>query len=204
MIGGPIILIELLYGNERLIPFENNDDENDINTPLFPDVHKRHGNKPILKPFETDISIVDYIINEISNLVTDRRLKYSEIGIIFTKKNTLWNKQTRRNGPFSYYNLLLNKMGNLNMPYKKIETTSDKLEFNFQSNEIKIISIHSVKGYEFKAVFFINLENDWIYDNLTRTLIYVGITRAQDLLYIPYLSSGYHLDYINEMINILE
>ena len=95
-------------------------------------------------------------------------------------------------------------MGNLNMPYKKIETTSDKLEFNFQSNEIKIISIHSVKVYEFKAVFFINLENDWIYDNLTRTLIYVGITRAQVLLYIPYLSSGYHLDYIYEMIYILE
>lgn len=195
---------EILEFAKKFNPNKNDDDQNDINTPLFPDFHERHGNSPIIKPFETDLSIVDYIINEINNLVTDRKLKYSEIGILFTKKNTLRNNQTKRNGPFSYYNLLLNKLNELNIPFKKIETVTDKSKFDFQSNEIKIISIHSVKGYEFKTVFFINLENDWIYDDLTRTLIYVGITRAQDLLYIPYLIKGKHLKYINEMISILE
>jgi len=131
-------------------------------------------------------------------------LQFSEIGILFTKKKTLYNIQTNRGQPFSYYNSLLQSLKNSNIPFKEIEERNDKLNFNFESNEIKIITIHSVKGYEFKVVFLINLENEWEYDDLTRSLIYVGITRAQDLLYIPYLRNGRHFRYIREMENAIE
>jgi hypothetical protein len=195
---------EILQFAKKFNPGGEQEENGDINSPLFPEFNERHDEKPIIKQFEDDSSIVNYIISEIIKVKTERNLQFSEIGILFTKKKTFYNNQTKRGQPFSYYNSLLQGLKISNIPFKEIEVRNDKLNFNFESNEIKIITIHSVKGYEFKVVFLINLENEWKYDDLTRSLIYVGITRAQDLLYIPYLRNGKHLKYIREMENAIK
>lgn len=190
---------EILQFAKKINPSGEKEENEDINSPLFPEFNERHDDKPVIKQFENDSSIINYIVSEITKVKTERNLQFSEIGILFTKKKTFYNNQTKKAQQFSYYHSLLLGLKNSDIPFKEIEKRDDKLNFNFESNEIKIISIYSVKGYEFKVVFLINLENEWKYDDLTRSLIYVGITRAQDLLYIPYLRNGKHLRYIREM-----
>ncbi len=58
-------------------------------------------------------------------------------------------------------------------------------------NAVALSTIHGAKGLEFKIVFLIGLENDIIPDRRCsreeeRRLFYVGMTRAEQLLYLSY------------------
>ena len=65
----------------------------------------------------------------------------------------------------------------------------------FASDSVKLVSMHSIKGLEFKVVFLINLDEDVIPNDVhglgdettyteERKLMYVGMTRANELLYM--------------------
>lgn len=82
----------------------------------------------------------------------------------------------------------------------EIETTlcSNREEINFGKNTIKLLTMHSIKGLEFKAVFLVGLsdkllpnqrllqENDDVNygETMERKLLYVGMIRATERLYM--------------------
>src|SRR5699024_6312097 len=64
----------------------------------------------------------------------------------------------------------------------------------FDSDTVKLLTMHSIKGLEFKVIFLINLDENVIPNGLhaddeetlteERKLMYVGMTRANVLLYM--------------------
>lgn len=69
-------------------------------------------------------------------------------------------------------------------------------EPHFEQDTVKLTTMHSIKGLEFKVVFLIHLDEDVIpntrhrlddddsLDSEERKLLYVGMTRANELLYM--------------------
>ena len=68
---------------------------------------------------------------------------------------------------------------------------------DFASDTVKLVTMHSIKGLEFKVIFLIDLNdgvipNDRMYDlddedtliSEERKLLYVGMTRSNELLYM--------------------
>jgi superfamily I DNA and RNA helicase len=173
------------FNPERIIKLS----ETDTEVPLFPELAQRKGDKPKIMGFKNTGSLIDYVINSIKEL---RKKKFSlgDIGIIY------------QSNKFEYYNDLKNKLSFENILYKEIITKEDKEHFDINSNEVKLIGIHNVKGYEFYSVFLIGV--DYIYINTQEmiNLLYVGITRATDELYIPYLNININNGYVKKIISI--
>lgn len=81
---------------------------------------------------------------------------------------------------------------------------------DFTSNSIKLLTMHSIKGLEFKVVFIIAInqgilpqlnnmdeEEKVIQESNQRRLFYVGMTRARELLYLS--SHGITSPFINDI-----
>lgn len=162
----------------------------DTQQALFPEQTNRHGEIPVVEKYENDSDIVSYIINTITGI----RNKYNlnEIGIIF------------QSNKFSYYNLLKTSLSENGFDFEEIDSREDKLGFDIHKETIKLMNIYNVKGYEFRLVFLLNLENISFRTNEMRNLIYVGLTRAQDKLIIPYVANGRHMNYIEELKGFLK
>lgn len=90
------------------------------------------------------------------------------------------------------------------------DNTMDKLEPNSKQTGITLMSLHSAKGLEFPVVFMVGMEEGLLPHSRSlldpkqleeeRRLCYVGITRAQDTLFLTYArrrwgngSSGYSI-----------
>lgn len=91
-----------------------------------------------------------------------------------------------------------------------ISNLVDRNEMSFDDESVKLLTIHSIKGLEFKVVFIIGLnqkvipfityqepEDQQIQVTTDRKLLYVGMTRANELLYMT--SSGIPSRFISEI-----
>lgn len=146
-----------------------------------PSLIDRSGHPPIYRAFLDTKQQAKYIVNEIERLKND--YDYKDICIIAKEKQLL--KSTEET---------------LNLADIPVKNLSSK-EIDFNSEAVKLTTMHSIKGLEFKVVFLINLD-EGIIPNTTfqiedegpnlseeRKLLYVGMTRANDLLYMT--SSNY-------------
>lgn len=134
----------------------------------------RHGQAPIYRFFTHMENQANFLINEIKSLQNDYALR--DICII-TRHKTLIDNTTQ----------VLEKSG---IPCQVLYDENP----GFDTNSIKLTTMHSIKGLEFKVVFLIHLDDETIpyfqntddRDMLTeeRKLLYVGMTRANELLYM--------------------
>ena len=66
-----------------------------------------------------------------------------------------------------------------------------KKSYDVTTDNVTVSTIHSVKGFDYAAVFVVGLDlldqSRWTEEQANR-LTYVAITRARYRLYIPYLS----------------
>lgn len=160
--------------------------ESDTEVPLFPDMAERNGKKPVIQGFDNTRMIIDFIINSID--ILKNTMSLGNIGIIF---------QTPK---FAYYETLTEQLSVEHIPYKEIKNKQDKENFDFESNEVKLIGVHNVKGYEFHTIFLVGVDFIRIESTEMINLLYVGITRATDELIIPYLDDNRNKPYIRKMI----
>jgi len=150
----------------------------------------RYGNYPIFKEFLSEREQADYIKKLLDGRLS-KTLK-SDIAIIGRTKNQLLN-----------FKLLMEKLG--------VKTTfMDRGNNNFDSNEIKLFTMHSIKGIETKIIIMISLNEKILpfhssnieelkeYEEIQeRKLMYVGMTRAIEELYL--LSSGTPSKFIGDI-----
>lgn len=154
-------------------------DENIQNNIDFvkPSLIDRQGHPPIYKYFKKSEDQLKFLIEEIKTLNSD--YKFSEICILAKERRLIENAH-------SYFE-------KHNLPSEILQ--KDKPDFD--SDTVKLITIHSIKGLEFKVVFLIDLNEGVIpnnsladideeetYDSDERKLLYVGMTRANELLYM--------------------
>lgn len=145
---------------------------------VVPDLIEKHGHYPVYKPFRTSEQETEYVWNEIWYHLS-QGFAYKEIAIIARKRKQLIELKEYFDG-------------------RKIPTTLiDRTEVNFEENSVKLLTMHSIKGLEFKVIFIIGLNqkivpfvtyqdtDDQEYQESTeKRLLYVGMTRASEMLYL--------------------
>ena len=137
----------------------------------------RHGHPPIYRFFLTPEQQLKFLIDEIKTLQNDYAL--SEICIVARGNRYIENAA-----------LGLQKAG---IPSAVLQRN----EPDFESDNVKLVTMHSIKGLEFKVIFLIDLNSGLIPQDLyadeedqktvdsdERKLMYVGMTRANELLYM--------------------
>lgn len=160
------------------------DGDDSIDQTLFPEIAtNRHGEFPrmIQKSFaEEEIS---YIVTEIENLIENEGLLFSDIGVLLAS-------DIDKNFPNLFETAFVNKFGS-NKLYWATRDRDSKINLDVFSPTTKLLTVESSKGLEFRAVFFVGVDamprasRD---EEAERKLVYVGMTRAQDILYILHKS----------------
>lgn len=142
-----------------------------------PSLIDRHGHPPIYRYFKTTEAQLQFLLDEIDVLKNDYQL--GEICIVAKEKRIV--DSTAQS---------LQKAG-------ITCTILQKDEANFDDTSVKLVTMHSIKGLEFKVIFlidlnegvipnnrFFELEDDQSFVSEERKLLYVGMTRANELLYM--------------------
>lgn len=142
-----------------------------------PSLIDRHGHEPIYRFFETSEKQLQFLVEEIRELQSE--YAYSDICIVAKEKR-----------------LLESAYVGLEEAQLPCEILSAK-DPDFESNKVKLLTMHSIKGLEFKVIFLIDLnegvipkgllhdiDDEEMLETEERKLLYVGMTRANHLLYM--------------------
>ncbi len=142
-----------------------------------PSLIDRQGHPPIYKHFKDSIKQLEYLVDEINTLRNDYKL--SDICIVAREKRLIDNAS-------AYFE-------DKDIPNQILS----RQEPDFDSDKVKLVTMHSIKGLEFKVIFlidlnegvipnntFVDLDEENVYDSDARKLLYVGMTRANELLYM--------------------
>lgn len=165
--------------------------DSDTETPLFPNDSTFNGDVPVVRQLNNKQDLVEFVCREITVLVNQHGFSWRDIGIIYPFK------------PGYLLNLTKSLVEN-SIPCQVItQNKLDKLNFAIDSNSCKLISIKSSKGYDFRAVFLLNVENIQENSQKKKNEVYVGITRAREKLYILYLANGKNLKYVQRIEEVL-
>lgn len=158
--------------------------ENDTNITeddnyVKPSLIDKQGHYPVCRCFNNFGKEASFIINEIKNKLLNK-FELKDIVIIAKKKNQLQE--------------MLSRLEKEHIPAKLFET---KEAMDFDYNGIKLLTMHSIKGLEFNVVFIFGLnsnvipfysyldnEDKSLQESMDRKLLYVGMTRANELLYL--------------------
>lgn len=137
----------------------------------------RHGHPPIYRFFNTAKQQAQFIAEEVAVLRNDYAL--SDICIV---------ARSNRNIESAAADLEL-----AGIPCEILQSQNP----DFESDKVKLVTMHSIKGLEFKVIFLIDLnkglipqdlytddEDQKTVDSDERKLLYVGMTRANELLYM--------------------
>jgi len=187
-----ILVLALKFNNEKIEKLSKDDSE----LPLFPDKSDRHGPSPIIKDFENNDHLIDYIVSQIKEIKKVQGYKNNDFGILFPFK---LNNDT--------FQKLESRLKEEEIDYDNISSKEDRLNYKVNNDACKIINIYNVKGYEFKVVFLLNIENFFSNkkdEKQKRNIIYVGITRAMNILEIVYVKNRPETGFIKEIKEIVE
>lgn len=167
-------------------------DNNIISNELYvkPTVVDREGGFPVYKNFDNDELEYQYITTRIKSLSKKYDLK--DMVVIARNKNQLETAKEY--------------MVNNGVDAKVYKES----KVGFDEDAIKLFTMHSIKGLEFKVIFICGLNDEVIphvskctvednsnYENQDRKLLYVGMTRAEERLYLT--SSGQESKFISDI-----
>lgn len=170
--------IQIAYAAYSLIA----DDKNIIEEDNFvkPSLIDKQGVYPVYRGFKNKILEAEYVTRIIKDELRDR-YSYKDIAII-----SRFKKQLKE---------IKNYLEKNNIPYKEIEN-DDELEFS--DDCVKLLTMHFVKGLEFKVVMIVGLNDKYMplksfenefedndfFESMDRKLLYVGMTRATEQLFL--------------------
>ncbi|WP_411680046.1 S24 family peptidase [Clostridium thailandense] len=142
-----------------------------------PSLIDKQGDYPIYRRLLNEEEQAAYVANQIR--ILSKNYKYKDIVIVAKNKNSLGNM-----------NNYLNKA-------KIPNVIVGKSDDDFDSEKVKLLTMHSIKGLEFKVVMLIALnegvipylsysdpEEQAMQQSMERKLLYVGMTRATEQLYL--------------------
>ncbi|MBV7273768.1 repressor LexA [Clostridiaceae bacterium UIB06] len=142
-----------------------------------PSLIDKQGTYPIYRRLLNEEEQAAYVANQIR--ILSKNYKYKDIVVVAKNKNLLENMNSHLNKA-KIPNVVVGKSNN-----------------DFDSEEVKLLTMHSIKGLEFKVVMLIALnegvipylsysdpEEQAMQESMERKLLYVGMTRATEQLYL--------------------
>jgi hypothetical protein len=162
---------------------------------ISPESTKRKGKDPIVRKFSTFKDETYWIAEEIKFLV--------ESGVTHEEILVLYRVQ-KYNG-MSYLEILSNHFKDKGIPFTwSSKDRKAKSSFRIDSGGVKLMTIDSAKGLDYKAVFIIacDLMPLSIVEDKDRevSLMYIGMTRTTDYLYLSYTKESEFTSYLGRFI----
>jgi superfamily I DNA/RNA helicase len=156
-------------------PFDP-DAESAMESLLFPIDVNRHGQPPQMICELNEDDQIRFILNQILDSTDNGLCSWCDIGVFYTSQHFAKNFSSAFKKRFDDEKL-----------YWVSESRESKMNLNLASPSAKLSTIESAKGMEFRLVFLVGLDLLPRADRdqaSERKLAYVGLTRAQDLLYL--------------------
>ncbi|WCF09352.1 NERD domain-containing protein [Paenibacillus thiaminolyticus] len=157
----------------------SNDDTADI---IPPQCTKRKGPMPFIRSFASFPDEARWVADVIHRLTRKPNISFSDIAILYRVKNSKG---------VAYVDLLRDELAQHHIPVYWITKASEsKREYNPEDNSVKVCTLDSAKGLDFKAVFIVNIDNLPFYreesEETEVSRLYIGMTRATEYLFLTY------------------
>jgi superfamily I DNA/RNA helicase len=161
-----------------------------------PQSTRRKGPDPIIKRCGDFSEEIKYIVEQIYYLHNEKKVPYSEMVILYRVKN---------NYQFSYIDAIRKELQHRGLPFYWItENAESKRWFDRSSEAIKISTIDSAKGLDFRAVFIVNIESMPFpleeEEEREVSLLYIAMTRALERLYLTYSGDSKFTLYLDDVL----
>lgn len=160
-----------------------------------PQATKRKGPEPIIKRCQSLNEEMEFMIRRIKELVEGNKVSFSDIAILY---------RVKKNYNTSYIDIIKKQLAHSKIPFYWVtENAASKREYNQTDNSVKISTIDSAKGLDFRAVFIVNIENLPFRreENEERevSLFYIGMTRALEWLFLTYSGESKFTGYLDQV-----
>ncbi len=160
-------------------------DDDDPETVLAPDKIERHGERPLILKFDNVHKISERIIHEIQSFKEAGQYSYKEIALI------LCSPQPQ----------LPPMLARAKIPTTYLTQSPQRDHFDIDEDSVKCITVESSKGLEWKVVFLLGVEEMPRKDREIKhekNLIYIGITRAQERLFVFHTGETSFIDELSQ------
>ncbi|MEI7028249.1 3'-5' exonuclease [Paenibacillus sp. y28] len=160
-----------------------------------PQSTKRKGPEPLIKGFRDFQEEMNFVSKSIIYLNQQKNIPYQEICILYRVKN---------NHRLSYIDEIKSSLNGHEVPFTWItESGQAKRSFVRDAPAVKISTIDSAKGLDFRAVFIVNIENMPFrleeVEEREVSLFYIGMTRALEWLFLTYSGASKFTQYLDEV-----
>lgn len=156
-------------------------DEAPIESVLFPLDIDRHGDSPLIVKGIPFVDQIVFILDQVDQYIASGECSWCDIGVLYA---------TQFCENFDFAKSFVEAFGirfGADKLYWVTESRESKVSLDVSSESVKLSTIESAKGMEFRVVFLVGLEmlpRSERVEESERKLAYVGMTRAQDALYV--------------------
>lgn len=189
------------FFNELSGEYDNTNDESSGGVQIIsPKMVNRNGNNPIVRRMDNYSMEIALVVSWIKQIVKDEKGNERDIAILYRVKKI---------GKQQYVEPLLEALKQNQIPASWSSSDSiSKKQFKKTENTIKVMSLDSAKGLDFKIIFIINADNiplpflkeEFIQSEISR--MYVGMTRATENLIITYSGNSIVTNWLDTTIFI--
>ncbi|TYB30928.1 MAG: AAA family ATPase [Candidatus Mcinerneyibacterium aminivorans] len=145
------------------------------------------GEKPIIKRYNRLIKLLNGIEDFIKREVRNSNYMYNDFVIVYPRKN-IYEQNNIADTIAEFF-----KLKEINL--ENIASYRNKRNFLILDNNVKLSTIHSIKGFEFKIVIMLGIDDMYV-TNRNKRLLYIASTRAKEKIFIPYREISGFIDYI--------
>ncbi|OCA90406.1 nuclease [Bacillus sp. FJAT-27225] len=164
---------------------------------IAPQSTKRKGPEPGIIRASNFYEEIRLVARQMKKLHDERKVSYEEMLILYRVKRTI---------QFPVIDIIQRTLKEAGLPYYWItENENSKRSFEKEDGKIKISTIDSSKGLDFRAVFIVNtdsmpfpLEED---KEREVSLLYIGMTRAKEYLCLSYSGQSEFTQYMDTLFD---
>lgn len=171
----------------------NRELEGDI---IAPQSTKRKGPEPRIIKAASFFEEMKIVARQIKKLHEERKVPYDDMLILYRVKRT-------NQAPI--IDIIKRSLKDAGLPFFWItENDASKRSYEKEDGKIKISTIDSSKGLDFRAVFIVNVDSMPfpLEENKERevSLLYIGMTRAKEFLCLSYSGASEFTNYLDGII----
>ncbi|WP_281884910.1 nuclease-related domain-containing DEAD/DEAH box helicase [Paenibacillus sp. YYML68] len=161
-----------------------------------PQATKRKGPEPIIRSFRSLEEEMNFVSKSILFLHREKGIPLQDIAILYRVKNS---------HRYSYIDDIRRSLRQHDLSYTWITENADaKRSFLREEPTIKITTIDSAKGLDFRAVFIVNVENMPFpleeQEEREVALLYIAMTRALEWLFLTYSGQSKYTQYLDGVL----
>jgi superfamily I DNA and RNA helicase len=161
-----------------------------------PQSTKRKGPVPIIRPFNHTRDEMKFVAKTIVYLHKEKQIPLKEIAVLYRVKN---------NNRVSYIDEIRDALKEQEVPFTWVtENTESKRSFVRDEPTVKISTIDSAKGLDFRAVLIISCENmPFVLEEAEErevSLLYIAMTRALEWLVLSYSDESKFTRHLDEVL----